>query len=161
SKTPSSTSPSIRPIGSGSSCPEFKPHPEPSPGPAPFIKILRDRYTGGAVGLQNIVSQDAANACQNKLYLVFSFYMVLIVGVSMWFYEKFESIKAFTVFLLVQFFLLQAPFFIWHINGACDSVADGQQIMEVLSSSPKASFTLILFGVIFDRINRPSGNKGS
>ncbi|MEL1253782.1 hypothetical protein AAEO57_08345 [Flavobacterium sp. DGU38] len=69
------------------------------------------------------------------------------------------GILFFGVFLLLQFYVLQIPYYIFQIGTLYNCESDGQTGMAVMVSSPLVSITLILFGIGYDIVKKTHYKK--
>jgi len=103
-----------------------------------------------------IVNQDSPNSCTNELIWICSLYLVLSAAIAIVFFRMHQKKKAglfaLILFLLVEFYVLQTPFFIFEVGTYYNCRIDGQSVLGIIVSSPKASIALVLFGIIYDVI---------
>lgn len=108
----------------------------------------------------NLVDQNAANKCNSEVIWTCAIYIAISIAITILFYVFCFKIKLiivqkiriliFGVFLLLQFYILQIPYYIFQIGTLYNCESDGQTGMAVMLSSPLVSLTLILFGVAYD-----------
>lgn len=118
----------------------------------------------------NLVDQNSANKCNSEVIWTSAIYIAISIVITIVFYIFCFKIKSiivqklriliFGVFLLLQFYILQIPYYIFQIGTLYNCESDGQTGMAVMLSSPLVSLTLILFGVGYDIVKNKSQNSG-
>ncbi|HEX8014849.1 MAG TPA: hypothetical protein VF465_06410 [Flavobacterium sp.] len=113
-----------------------------------------------------LVNQNAANKCNNEIIWTCVIYIAISIAITILFYLFRFKIKLiivqkvgiliFGVFLLLQFYVLQIPYYIFQIGTLYNCESDGQTGMAVMLSSPLVSLTLILFGIGYDIVKNTS-----
>jgi hypothetical protein len=104
-----------------------------------------------------LANQNATNKCENEIIWVCAIYIVISCIISAFFYllqyNKNVNLPLFFVFLCLQFYILQVPFFIQMVGTHYNCESDGQTIMAVFSSSKIVSLVMIPFGIIYDIVS--------
>lgn len=107
-----------------------------------------------------LVDPNDADKCLTEIIWTCAIYGIFSIVMAVLFYSfvpKSKSsrrlrIMAFGLFLLLQFYLLQTPFYIFQIGTNYNCVSDGQTGMAVMVSSMLVSFALLPFGIVFDSL---------
>lgn len=107
-----------------------------------------------------LVDQNSVNKCSSEVIWTCVIYIAISIAITILFYIFRFKIKLrivqkvgiliFGVFLLLQFYVLQIPYYIFQIGTLYNCESDGQTGMAVMLSSPLVSLTLILFGIGYD-----------
>ncbi len=104
-----------------------------------------------------IVNQGVENECENELfwvkfiYIFFSLILFLIYFIIH--YKKNLDYSYLIILLIIQFYILQTPFFIFYVDRYYNCFVDGQTGMAIFISSFTVSLFLILPGIIHDYIS--------
>ncbi|WP_341691504.1 hypothetical protein [Flavobacterium calami] len=116
-----------------------------------------------------VVDQNSANKCNSEVVWTCAIYIAISIVIAILFYFFRFKIKSiiiqkmgilfFGVFLLLQFYVLQIPYYIFQIGTLYNCESDGQTGMAVMVSSPLVSITLILFGIGYDIVKKTHYKK--
>ncbi|WP_130736515.1 hypothetical protein [Flavobacterium sp. J27] len=127
----------------------------------PIIQIEATKSRTVYLFVKNyLVNQNTANKCNKEVILTAVIYVAIAIVFTILFYIICFRIKSifiqktkiflFGIFLLLQFYILQVPFYLFQIGTLYNCENDGQTGMSILVSSPLVSLTLILFGISYD-----------
>lgn len=134
----------------------------------PIIQIEATSSRGIYHFVKNyLVDQNSTNKCTSEIIWTCVIYIAISILLTILFYylrfkNKFIKPKALWILLLVlflslQFYILQVPYYIFQIGTLYNCESDGQTGMSIMQSSPLVSLTLVLYGIGYDIVKK----KGS
>lgn len=128
----------------------------------PILQLNTIRFSGIIQDFVKDVIVDNASEtrCEDEIFWIKFIYLVFSIIISGLFYYLVDKrlnnyrdgLIILIIFLLMQFLILQAPYFIFEVGTYYNCKSDGQTIMALISSSFKVSLSLILFGAFYDFI---------
>lgn len=109
----------------------------------------------------NLVDYNSLDHCELEIRwvsIIYIFSSLIISGIYYFFHYK-RKLHVITLvpFLMIIFYLLQTPFFIFEVGTYYNCEIDGQTIMGAIISSPKISVLLVLLGIAYDFIEKKKG----